>query len=138
MSPAPASPPSYEASVSSSPSPSSSSSPNQPLLTHVASLPSRNLPPPKGASPAGTDQSNGPLVHYFVQPGPNGRMISTNLGPETEEMRCLMEGHLAQSKFGIIGILSTIFFFPWGLAVCALDRKVVCKRCKQVIDPGCL
>jgi len=39
-------------------------------------------------------------------------MISTNLGPQDEGMRCLMEGHQTTSKFGIVGILSTIFFFP--------------------------
>lgn len=115
MSPTPASPPSYEVSVS-SPSPSTSS-PHAPLLVHVSSA--RNPPLSKGDSPQGAQleppllaPNGGQIIHYYQQPGRNGMMVSTTLGPETPEMRCLMNGHEARSRFGILGVLATVFFFP--------------------------
>lgn len=34
------------------------------------------------------------------------------------------------------GVLAAIFWFPLGIGLCLLDKRVQCIRCGQVIDEG--
>ncbi|EJD02661.1 uncharacterized protein FOMMEDRAFT_85845 [Fomitiporia mediterranea MF3/22] len=100
-----------------------------------------------------TDQPKpGPVPKYTAAPDPSfspagdnlhhyqhatGHVISTPLPPDHPEMICLQEGrHISASRFGILGILAAVFWFPLGIGLCLLDRRVVCRRCGRIIDDG--
>ena len=34
------------------------------------------------------------------------------------------------------GILAAVFWFPLGVGLCLLDRKVYCERCGVMLDDG--
>lgn len=64
-------------------------------------------------------------------------MISTTLPPDHPEMICLQAGeHVRHTRFGLLGVLAAVFWFPLGIGLCLLDRRIVCKRCGRVIDDG--
>lgn len=88
---------------------------------------------PSSAPPQMPAGSN--LYHY--QHPVNGHLISSPLPPNHPEMICLQEGqHITSSRYGLLGILAAVFWFPLGIGLCLLDRRVVCKRCGRVIDDG--
>ncbi|KAI6021504.1 hypothetical protein PISMIDRAFT_674509 [Pisolithus microcarpus 441] len=63
--------------------------------------------------------------------------LASLLPPDHPEMVCLQEGrHDTQTRFGILGLLAAIVWFPLGVGLCLLDRRVVCKRCGLLIDDG--
>ncbi|KAI0819962.1 hypothetical protein BC628DRAFT_1331463 [Trametes gibbosa] len=75
-------------------------------------------------------------VYNYVNPH-NGERIVSLLPPDHPQMVCLQQGgHVARSKFGILGVLAAIFWFPLGVGLCLLDRKVYCERCGVTIDEG--
>lgn len=37
---------------------------------------------------------------------------------------------------GIIGLLAAVFWFPLGIGLCLIDKKVKCSRCGITIDEG--
>ncbi|KAG1871209.1 hypothetical protein DFJ58DRAFT_762804 [Suillus subalutaceus] len=77
-----------------------------------------------------------PIIHHYQNPL-TGEHIASLLPPNHPEMICLQEGqHVNETKFGILGILAAIVWFPLGIGLCLLDRRVKCKRCGVVIDNG--
>ena len=96
------------------------------------------------------------VVYHYVHPLTHERLASV-LPPTHPEMRCLQEGgHVLQTNFGLLGtrlchvycalcpivlmfipgILAAIFWFPLGIGLCILDRRVKCSRCGLTIDGG--
>jgi len=69
-------------------------------------------------------------------------------------MICLQNGHLTETKFGLLrmlffdwcgykiltwqnkGILAAVFWFPLGLGLCLLDQEVRCSRCGVTLEDG--
>ncbi|KAH7888896.1 hypothetical protein F5I97DRAFT_764089 [Phlebopus sp. FC_14] len=77
-----------------------------------------------------------PTVYHYHNPA-TGEHLTSLLPPTHPEMICLQEGaHVTQTKFGILGILAAIVWFPLGIGLCLLDRQVKCKRCGLTIDSG--
>jgi len=72
-------------------------------------------------------------VYHYVNPN-NGNRITSLLAPDHPEMVCLQQGaHVEETKFGFLGIVAAIVWFPLGIGLCLLDRTVTCKRCGAVI-----
>lgn len=89
-------------------------------------------PPP--ANPTATT----PLVtvYHYVHPI-TGERIDTLLPPDHPEMLCLQAGgHDTVTRFGILGVLAAVFWFPLGVGLCLLDRRVRCKRCGAMLSDG--
>jgi len=75
-------------------------------------------------------------VYHYNNPL-TGDHLASLLPPDHPEMICLQRGgHDTQTKFGLIGILAAIFWFPLGVGLCLLDRKVVCRRCGMLVEDG--
>lgn len=105
-----------------------------------------------------------PVYHYTNST--TNEHVASLLPPDHPEMLCLQEGvHVPETKFGIlgshsfhshalygaeqctnridayqpsahVGMLAAIFWFPLGIGICMLDRRVKCTRCGFVIDDG--
>ncbi|KAI0704985.1 hypothetical protein C8T65DRAFT_577959, partial [Cerioporus squamosus] len=76
------------------------------------------------------------VVYNYVNPVTGERIVSL-LPPDHPQMLCLQQGgHVTETKFGILGILAAIIWFPLGVGLCLLDRKVYCKRCGAILDEG--
>ncbi|KAI9060260.1 hypothetical protein FKP32DRAFT_1595659 [Trametes sanguinea] len=76
------------------------------------------------------------VVYNYVNPVTGERVVSL-LPPDHPQMVCLQQGgHVARSKFGLLGILAAVFWFPLGVGLCLLDRKVYCERCGVMLDEG--
>jgi len=72
-------------------------------------------------------------VYHYVNPS-DGNHITSLLPPDHPEMVCLQRGsHDGETKFGLLGILAAIVWFPFGIGLCLLDRTVTCKRCGAVV-----
>ncbi|KAI0630288.1 hypothetical protein C8Q77DRAFT_1063664 [Trametes polyzona] len=100
------------------------------------------VPPPSDPYSAGQPMSPqmgqmpATTVYNYIDPHTGERVVSL-LPPDHPQMVCLQEGgHVARSKFGILGILAAVFWFPLGVGLCLLDRKVYCERCGVTIDEG--
>lgn len=79
-----------------------------------------------------------PTMHYYIHPV-TGEQIMTPLPPTHPEMICLQEGgHVGRTRFGFLGVLAAIFWFPLGVGLCLLDRRVTCDRCGRTIEDGIL
>ncbi|KAG2366263.1 hypothetical protein BDR07DRAFT_1606985 [Suillus spraguei] len=77
-----------------------------------------------------------PTIYHYHNPL-TGEQVASLLPPDHPEMICLQEGrHINETNFGILGILAAIVWFPLGIGLCLLDRRVKCKRCGMVIDNG--
>jgi hypothetical protein len=75
-------------------------------------------------------------IHHYVHPE-TGERIASLLPPDHPAMVCLQEGrHVAVSTYGILGILAAVFWFPLGVGLCLLDRRVKCRRCGQAVSGG--
>jgi hypothetical protein len=121
-------PPSYDASVSNDNGAEASGSNAQQAVT-----PTKVQPPtsPTSLQPPPVPQ---PTVYYYRNPRTNENVVSL-LPPDHPEMICLQEGeHITTSKFGLLGILAAIFWFPLGIGICLLDRRVQCRRCGAVLS----
>ncbi|KAL7281733.1 hypothetical protein PYCCODRAFT_1474224 [Trametes coccinea BRFM310] len=129
-------PPSYDAAVGSA----SNSGPYVP--ESAAKATDVKVPPPSdpysagSAPPPQTAQMPSTVVYNYVNPATGERVVSL-LPPDHPQMVCLQQGgHVARSKFGLLGILAAVFWFPLGVGLCLLDRKVYCERCGVIIDEG--
>ncbi|KAI0697248.1 hypothetical protein BC835DRAFT_1338752 [Cytidiella melzeri] len=91
--------------------------------------------PPMGASPF-HGPSMPPTTVYNYRHPQSGEIISSLLPPDHPQMICLQQGHIPHSKFGILGIVAAVFWFPLGVGLCLLDRRVQCTRCGHVIEEG--
>ncbi|KAF8527431.1 hypothetical protein BU17DRAFT_39513 [Hysterangium stoloniferum] len=77
-------------------------------------------------------------VYHYVNPT-TGERVSSVLPPDTPEMICLQEGqHIQRTRFGLLGVLAAVFWFPLGIGLCLLDRRVTCERCGRTITDGIL
>ncbi|KAH7913462.1 hypothetical protein BJ138DRAFT_1124355 [Hygrophoropsis aurantiaca] len=77
-----------------------------------------------------------PTVYHYMNPR-TGDQLASLLPPDHPEMICLQQGgHVPQAKYGLLGILAAIVWFPLGIGLCLLDRRVKCKRCGYMIDEG--
>ncbi|TFK25242.1 hypothetical protein FA15DRAFT_668780 [Coprinopsis marcescibilis] len=129
------SPPSYDYAVDSSNYPNDKPKPriptgineSEPLIPYNYSGPSCNTQPTFTPSPT---------VYYYTNPV-TGERITSFLPPTHPEMICLQAGeHVPQTKYGILGILAAVFWFPLGIGLCLLDKHVRCSRCGLTIDDG--
>lgn len=108
------------------------------------------------AGPSYIPQQHGacsPTVYHYVNPK-TGEHVTSLLPPDHPEMICLQEGqHVTETKYGllgmflvvpfvsgadsaILGVLAAIFWFPLGIGLCLLDRRVRCRRCGIAIQDG--
>lgn len=89
------------------------------------------------AGPSYTNRiTNGPqpTVYHYTNPF-TGDQVASLLPPDHPEMICLQEGkHISKSSFGMLGILAAVFWFPLGVGICLLDRRVKCVRCGHTIS----
>ncbi|KAF8971202.1 hypothetical protein BDZ97DRAFT_1788270 [Flammula alnicola] len=77
-----------------------------------------------------------PTVYNYINPTTGERVVSL-LPPDHPEMLCLQAGsHVPETHYGFLGILAAIFWFPLGIGLCLLDKRVRCRRCGLVIDDG--
>ncbi|OJA13701.1 hypothetical protein AZE42_10414 [Rhizopogon vesiculosus] len=75
-----------------------------------------------------------PTVYHYQNPM-TGEHVASLLPPDHPEMVCLQQGgHINETKFGILGILAAIIWFPLGIGLCLLDRRVKCRRCGEIIE----
>ncbi|KAJ3560581.1 hypothetical protein NP233_g10743 [Leucocoprinus birnbaumii] len=75
-----------------------------------------------------------PTVFHYVNPQ-TGEHVTSLLPPDHPEMLCLQEGgHITETKFGLLGLLAAVFWFPLGIGLCLLDRRVKCSRCGVVLS----
>ncbi|KZP34500.1 hypothetical protein FIBSPDRAFT_846628 [Athelia psychrophila] len=77
-------------------------------------------------------------VYHYVHPVTNQHVASL-LPPNHPQMICLQEGrHVPHTRFGVLGLLAAVFWFPLGIGLCLLDRKTTCSRCGLRVDEGLL
>ncbi|TCD69281.1 hypothetical protein EIP91_008216 [Steccherinum ochraceum] len=135
-------PPSYENAVGQTATPDSVVHQSQQYPKDVKARPnsysSSVAPPPglptPGPSPIPSHQAT--TVYNYVNPRTGERVVSL-LPPDHPQMICLQEGqHRMQTKFGVLGIIAAVVWFPFGIGLCLLDRRVRCKRCGLVLDNG--
>jgi hypothetical protein len=119
----------------------------QPLIPQgMASGPSYTVQPSYTAPPT---------VFNYINPLTGERVVSL-LPPSHPEMICLQSGaHIPHTHYGLLGesvgciltsrnqtnvrpqgVLAAIFWFPLGIGLCLLDKRVRCERCGLVIENG--
>ncbi|KIY53094.1 hypothetical protein FISHEDRAFT_33850 [Fistulina hepatica ATCC 64428] len=76
--------------------------------------------------------SQTPPVYYYVD-RETGMQIASLLPPDDPQSVCLQQGHVTSTKFGLLGLLAAVFWFPLGIALCFIDRRVQCVRCKATL-----
>ena len=77
-----------------------------------------------------------PTIYHYQNPR-TGETVTSLLPPNHPEMICLQEGrHVRATKYGLLGVLAAIFWFPLGIGLCMLDRRVHCSRCGLHIEEG--
>jgi len=127
------SPPSYDiVTGSASSNPASSPAPLQ-----IYPKDSKSQPQPGQTVSGGPGPSMSPtMVYHYTNPITSEHIVSL-LPPDHPEMVCLQAGeHVPESKFGILGIIAAVVWFPLGIGLCLLDRKVKCSRCGRILDNG--
>ncbi|KAG8970357.1 hypothetical protein FRC03_009630 [Tulasnella sp. 419] len=98
----------------------------QPPVLYPAMVPTT---PPSPAVP-------GTRVYHYQNPQ-TLETVASLLPPDHPTMVCLQRGgHETKTKYGIVGILTAILWFPLGVGVCLLDRKTTCRRCGAVLREG--
>ncbi|KAK0505033.1 hypothetical protein EDD18DRAFT_322444 [Armillaria luteobubalina] len=105
---------------------------------HPPQLSMQRLTPYMTAGPTYVPQTGpqNPMVYNYVNPA-TGDRIASLLPPNHPEMICLQSGaHVPHTKYGLLGILAAVFWFPLGIGLCLLDRHVQCSRCGAVINDG--
>jgi len=105
--------------------------------------PITNLQLPLGALPqqlsTGTPQMSPPVLYPAATVNIQGQPAfptAAGLGQQYQAQqfgKCAMGDHAITSKFGVMGIICAIVFFPLGLICLMADRKSVCMRCGQVL-----
>jgi len=72
--------------------------------------------------------------YHYTNPVNQDHIISM-LPPDHPQMICLQQGsHVRETKFGILGIIAAVVWFPLGIALCLIDRRVRCKRCGMILQ----
>ncbi|KAH9987027.1 hypothetical protein BJV74DRAFT_885765 [Russula compacta] len=80
--------------------------------------------------------SSEPTVYYYHDPR-TGQRIASLLPPDHPQMVCLQSGaHVPETRYGCLGLLAAIVWFPLGIGICLLDRRVRCERCGESLEDG--
>jgi len=80
--------------------------------------------------------SSEPTVYYYQDPR-TGQRVASLLPPDHPQMVCLQTGaHVPDTRYGCLGVLAAIIWFPLGIALCLLDRRVRCERCGETLEDG--
>jgi hypothetical protein len=96
-------------------------------------------------------------VYYYQDPR-TGQRVASLLPPDHPQMVCLQAGeHIPETRYGflgalcflfacvwgsrlccfvLLGVIAAIVWFPIGIGLCLLDRRVQCKRCGESIEEG--
>lgn len=99
-------------------------------------------------------------VYYYQDPR-TGQRVASLLPPDHPQMVCLQAGeHVPETRYGflgtlcfhvllslvmcgltsmcfvLLGVIAAIVWFPLGIGLCLLDRRVQCKRCGESIEEG--
>ncbi|KAJ7346895.1 hypothetical protein DFH08DRAFT_869724 [Mycena albidolilacea] len=94
------------------------------------------VPHPGYVAHAGPSSSPNPVVYHYDNPI-TGEHVASLLPPNHPEMVCLQSGeHIPHTNYGLLGILAAVFWFPLGVGLCLLDRRVKCQRCGRTIEEG--
>ena len=115
---------------------------------------SQTYSPPAGPPPSNVPSMPATTVYNYRNEF-TGEVVCSLLPPDHPQMICLQHGHIPRSRFSVLGtfccqfplyqcinctcipgVLAAIFWFPLGVGICLLDRRVYCSRCGQVIDDG--
>ncbi|KAJ7268714.1 hypothetical protein B0H12DRAFT_63225 [Mycena haematopus] len=111
---------------------SSHPSPEPPKDVKTPQAPPAMNPGPSYVAYAGSSSSPTPVVYHYDNP-----LTGEHLPPSHPEMICLQAGeHVPHTKYGLLGILAAVFWFPLGVGLCLLDRRVKCSRCGRTIEDG--
>ncbi|KAI9437464.1 hypothetical protein H4582DRAFT_1815410 [Lactarius indigo] len=74
---------------------------------------------------------------YHYQDPRTGQPFASLLPPDHPRMVCLQAGqHVPESRYGFLGVLAAIVWFPLGIGLCLLDRRVRCQRCGESLEDG--
>nr|GAT58518.1 predicted protein [Mycena chlorophos] len=77
-----------------------------------------------------------PVVFHYHNPL-TGEHVASLLPPDHPEMICLQAGeHMPLTSYSMLGWLAAIFWFPLGVGLCLLDRRVKCARCGKMLEDG--
>ncbi|KAM5530757.1 hypothetical protein V8D89_015564 [Ganoderma adspersum] len=134
-------PPSYDVAVSggtniSGPFIPESQAPAKDVKVPSLPSPGAGYPAPGSPPPHAAGGLPATVVFNYVNPRTGERVVSL-LPPDHPQMVCLQQGgHVTTSKFGLLGILAAIVWFPLGIGLCLLDRKIHCQRCGAVLEDG--
>ncbi|QRV79341.1 hypothetical protein RhiJN_22007 [Ceratobasidium sp. AG-Ba] len=130
-------PPTYDVAMSSS----GSTSPPPASPTIKKDTPYQPIPqqPPQPVPHHGMIIASGPssVPLYRYHNPTTGEVVTSLLPPDHPEMICLQQGHVVNTRYGILGILAAVFWFPLGVGLCLLDRRTKCDRCGLTIEEGC-
>ncbi|KAI9457426.1 hypothetical protein F5148DRAFT_1277035 [Russula earlei] len=66
-----------------------------------------------------------PTVYYYQDPR-TGQRVASLLPPDHPQM----------TRYGFLGVLAAIVWFPLGIGLCLLDRRVRCERCGESLEDG--
>jgi hypothetical protein len=113
-----------------------------------------------GAQPVYGATSSEPTVYYYEDPR-TGQRVASLLPPDHPQMVCLQSGeHVPETRYGCLGtscfcvqyhlsivqkayvcaylsgIFAAIVWFPLGIGLCLLDRRVRCARCGESLEDG--
>ncbi|KAN0109742.1 hypothetical protein V8E52_008989 [Russula decolorans] len=119
--------------------------------TSVVPAPSGKSANPQDAQPKGHELmlASGPSITYgatapepqatvyYYQDPRTGQRVASLLPPDHPQMVCLQAGeHVHETRYGFLGVIAAIVWFPLGIGLCLLDRRVQCKRCGESIEEG--
>jgi len=126
-------PPAYESTIvgtSMAPSPSKDVGPHS---TQPKVLPLMVAGPPHAMYGA---VASGATVYHYQDPR-TGQPFASLLPPDHPQMVCAQAGqHIPESRYGFLGVLAAIVWFPLGIGLCLLDRRVRCQRCGESLEDG--
>ncbi|CAE6535529.1 unnamed protein product [Rhizoctonia solani] len=128
-------PPTYDVAVGSSTG-STAPAPASPSLKSKDIPYSQPTPQPHNGMLVAPSLIPGPAVYRYHNPQ-TGEVVSSLLPPDHPEMVCLQQGHIIQTRYGILGMLAAVFWFPLGIGLCLLDKRTKCERCGLMISDGC-
>ncbi|KAH9026670.1 hypothetical protein EDB83DRAFT_2424966 [Lactarius deliciosus] len=76
------------------------------------------------------------MVYHYQDPC-TGQPVASLLPPDHPQMVCFQAGqHVPESRYGFLGVLAAIVWFPLGIGLCLLDRRVRCQRCGESLEDG--
>ncbi|KAJ7647064.1 hypothetical protein FB45DRAFT_892222 [Roridomyces roridus] len=87
--------------------------------------------------PSAGPSAQQPVQVYHYDNPITGEHVVSLLPPNHPEMICLQSGqHVLHTSYGLLGLLAAVFWFPLGIGLCLLDRRVKCTRCGRLVEDG--